>query len=403
MARSLLLSLYVLSLYIVSVFSVPAPASIAAFPTPTNYNLIERDGDTCEADPWATDSPSTTGGPKETTKPNGGPAPSCEYRGPQPPLTPEGFCTCDNKSTLPLTSIPGTPVPESESCKYTVQPDPSVTTQLHDKAPQPTTYKDTCEICTPYAANAADCKIMSNCVPAKGAMTIELGSSAVNVGTLTSDALFTSISSALTKLCPTSGPSCKEGTVEIDGIAYAEKSVGETELNEDGKLLVVVHSSLYQTQSVRDSLIKSSAASVRSSATGKNCADLDYTHYKNKRWWDPISTFAKRQIFGGDWRPQNEKINLCSGLEFTGAHYYAPNVNVENVGSATSYIDAEWTFKKGDKLDLGRELICDFVTDLIDSAAIECPIVGSEAGAMVGLLCKGDLVQAIKNSAGIGS
>lgn len=79
----------------------------------------------------------------------------------------------------------------------------------------------------PYAAYGADCSKIPNCVPATvtGPATIELGSSAVNIGTLTSTALYTSISSALEKICPTVNQTtelthCATDTVTIKDIDY---------------------------------------------------------------------------------------------------------------------------------------------------------------------------------------
>ena len=385
-------------------------------PMPTFSDLVARDDDdTCEADP--TDAVKPSPSPSSPAQlPSG--SPSCKYYGPQPPLTPEGFCSCDGSSTLPLLSVPGTPVPESQSCSYTVQPNPTVTGQLHDPPPTPTTYSDICQVCTRYAGNEANCDWIQNCIPKKGAMTVDLGSSAINIGTLTADELYTSVSSALDHICPTNKPSCKggdDGKVEIKDIAYVDKDISqENFLYKDGKITVQVHRSKYSADT-RGALLRNSAMSIRDSATGKNCFDADYTRYKAKREIDTASigdrdnnngddgansTLSKRQYtFGnGDWEPTNEKINICSGVEFLQPKYYAPDINVDNADSATDELDIEFSFQKGENSQAARDLLCDFVTAVIDMSTVEIPVLGSSAGAGIGFLCKGDLVQAIKET-----
>ena len=215
---------------------------------------------------------------------------------------------------------------------------------------------------------------------------MEVGSSAINVGTLTAAALYTSISSAQDLLCPSAGPVCKTDSVEIDNIAYVKTGLGDTGLYHDGKITVSVASSQYRNQIIRDALIKSSAASVNGSATGTNCALEKYTDYsKRKRSLEPSDSdhhptnLTARQSFGSDYTPTTQSINICGAIQFTGAHYYAPDLNIHNVvGIGTDFIDAGWTFQegKGDG-DVGRDLLCDFVTELIDSVAIEVPAVGT--------------------------
>ena len=333
------------------------------------------------------------------------PALSCEYHGPMPPLTPEAFCSCGS-SSLPLVSIPGTPVKESLSCAYTAPPSTSITTQLHDAAPSPVTNTDLCQICTPYAANGANCVPLPSCTPKRGYLTVDLGSSAVNVGVLTAAPLYTSISSAINKLCPTGGPVCATSTIDIGGIHYAEKGLEETDFYEDGTIHVSVLSSSYTDQKIRDSLIQASAAAANYSATDKMCQQIEGMEYsKKKRSSAPDSGLSKRQYpigSGGTngWHPVKETFTLCSSLSFTGAQYIAPGVNNQNIGTSISHIDTQWTFEASKKAEYESDLICDFVTEAIDVLGIEVPVLAGETGAAVGLVCKKGLVQAIQDTAG---
>jgi hypothetical protein len=87
--------------------------------------------------------------------------PLCTYVAPRPPVINAAFCSCSGAS-YSLTSIPGTPVAEASSCAYTALP--SVTASGLNGAP-PTTDLAACEVCTPYAANGADCTSIPNCTP----------------------------------------------------------------------------------------------------------------------------------------------------------------------------------------------------------------------------------------------
>ena len=170
---------------------------------------------------------------------------------------------------------------------------------------------------------------------------MELGSSSVNVGILTSDALYTSISNALTSLCPTATDACTTDTVTINGISYLEPDIeNELLLKTDGVLEVKVDSSHYNVSSLRDAIIKSAAISAQYAATGNSqCQSLDYTDYMRKRWWYPAVRLIRRQLFSSDYTPTKQKVTFCNSVNFAGAHYYAPGVSVLNIGSATDMID----------------------------------------------------------------
>jgi len=123
-------------------------------------------------------------------------APSCTYVAPEPPIIKEAFCSCSG-SSYSLTSIPGTPVAESNSCAYKSLPGTHISGLSGDPA---TPNSALCQVCTPYAANGADCTTIPNCQPQKAQATVQAGSSPLHVGTLTSTALYTSI------LAPSSRP-----------------------------------------------------------------------------------------------------------------------------------------------------------------------------------------------------
>lgn len=194
--------------------------------------------------------PGSTNTPASSTAPApGGTTPSCTYMGPEPPENPSGFCTCENESTLPLLTLSNNNAPQSASCSYTAQPSGLVTQP--NPSPSVTTNSDTCQVCTPYAANGDTCTILAGCTPQKRAATVELGSSVVNFGTLTSTALYTSVSNALTSLCPTGTQACSKETATIKGISYISTDIEkETLLETDGELEIWVQSSQYTASSL---------------------------------------------------------------------------------------------------------------------------------------------------------
>jgi len=100
--------------------------------------------------------------------------------------------------------------------------------------------------------------------------SVEVGKIQQNVGTLTGTALYTSISSALDKICPTATGEtvqCSTDTVSISGIDYIQSdgTLGE------GELVVSVQASSYNETKLRDAMIKSAALTAKASANSTNC------------------------------------------------------------------------------------------------------------------------------------
>lgn len=228
------------------------------------------------------------------------------------------YCVCEESRTLPLLSFT-TDAPESKSCAYTTLPPkddvkramiPSMTEQPPLITPNPvstlqnrdltitkgfgpvTTDTLHCSVCTPIAPYADSCTSLAGCVVPTGAVTLEAGSSSVHVGTLTGDALYTGVSNALEKICPTpsasgtrsSFTSCSTDSATIGGIAYIDAD----SLNDGGELIVSVESSKYNETSIRDALIKTAAAAAQNAAVGKNCYQTSYNSvFKKRSWWLP--------------------------------------------------------------------------------------------------------------------
>jgi len=149
--------------------------------------------------------------------------------------------------------------------------------------------------------------------------TMEMGSSKVNVGTsMTGEVLYTSISNALTSLCPTptsSGAwtSCETGTVKVGQAAYLEN--GEPE---EGELTLHVTDAQYNSTDYLNLFINMIAGSANASATGSNCKLLDWS-YVTEGW--------KRDLDGrvvGPPAPERHKGNdtFCNLNSFLDTQWY---------------------------------------------------------------------------------
>ena len=314
-------------------------------------------------------------------------APSCSYVAPEPPTTPEAFCSC-GRSSLPLTTITGTPVPEASSCAYAALPTsaPSITNME-----TPTTNSRMCQVCTPYAANGADCSSITSCVIQAPQATVQVGSSQVHVGTLTSSALYTSISSALTKLCPTVTQTtemtyCEMGTVTIPNIPFSEGGV----LNEHGELVLKVEASQYNVTSLRDAMINSAALTAENSAVGKNCytAHVQTPQPQRRDYFYTSLEFARRWL-GLEAReslhPEWSEPNWCNAASFAGVQYFGEYARLQPSLNPTDYIDVRWDFKSQ-----GGTFTCEFLQGLFDALVAIAPefAVGEiELGEAVGAAC----------------
>jgi len=173
--------------------------------------------------------------------------------------------------------------------------------------------------------------------------TVQVGKKQQNVGTLNGTALYTSISSALNKICPTATgnwASCSTTTVAIKQIVYIE---GDGTRGEDGELVVSVQSSSYDDTKLRDAMIKSAALTAQTSANSTNCYQTKYI-------------LCEKGECG------EEKITLCNAAGFAGVQYYdgAPV-------AATMWLDALWEFG----VYSGGVFDCEVITETLDAFLVE--------------------------------
>ncbi|KAF3014011.1 hypothetical protein E8E14_009851 [Neopestalotiopsis sp. 37M] len=322
------------------------------------------------------------------------------------------YCVCDSTRTLPFLTI--TPeVERTKSCDYTtlppkdtkraavaaMTPSPSVPTitppatldqrdlTISNGFGPPTTDTKMCQVCTQVVNNEDSCSSLDNCIKQTGQVTIEAGTSSVHVGTLTGDALYTSVSSALDKICPTptdSGfASCKTDTVSIGKIPY----VSAEYLAHDGELQVSVESSTYNVTSIRNALIMAAAKAAQQAATDKNCYEQKYlVGPLGKRGWSSwLPGFLQRSDIQP---PQEEKGTWCNTVGFSGPHYYNPYWKLQENPGATDYMDVHFQFHESS----GGDFDCAILEGAAGALAVIAPEfaigdVGLEEA--IGILCEG--------------
>ena len=114
----------------------------------------------------------------------------------------EQGCICTSGTVTETLPILATNVDPSSSCAYTAVA-PSKTTAITTDWGPPYTNTQICSACTPTTDfGAGTCTSIPSCTPQRPYMTMQVGSSRVPVGTLTSSDLSASIASAVSVLCP---------------------------------------------------------------------------------------------------------------------------------------------------------------------------------------------------------
>ncbi|KAI1089761.1 hypothetical protein F5B19DRAFT_495043 [Rostrohypoxylon terebratum] len=353
---------------------------------------------------------------KPTQKPTQKP-PSCTMQNEDPDqgiLT--EYCVCDHSRTLPFLTISPTVV-RSKSCDYTTLPPrntkrdnvaipvPTITSAptvmttpvitqspsledrdltIHTGFGPGTTDRKHCKVCSRVVNNEDSCSTIKNCIVQTGAVTLEAGSSSVHVGTVTGTALYTGVSKALEKICPTptsnSWAACKTGSATIGGVPYVDAGF----LSKDGEIVVSVESSKYNNTKVRSALIKTAAAAAQNAAKGKNCytAHYDVEVLKVRRWWDPLALFARDHPY-----PQPESATWCNSVGFAGVHYYNPWWKLQSQPGATDWMDVHYEFHKSG----GGDFLCSILQDAVEAFAFVQPefAVGDiELGEAIDILCE---------------
>ena len=264
-------------------------------------------------------------------------------------------CICNQGTTTKTLPLLATGVAYSSSCDYTELA--TKTIAITQNWGTPVTNTQICQACTPTTDFGSKCTSLPNCLPETPSATVQIGTSPVQVGTLTSEALYTSISSAIATLCPVTATQCDEKTqIKIGNIVYVE----EESLVTDGELIVQVDSSGYNDSSTLKTLIGMAAKSISSSATGNNCANYTYTVEEGKKR-DLLSPFEEIEERDTP-HPVEEKILLCHAGHFASPQYYSQYWREAAKPGPQDYLSVEITFGTGP----GGAIFCEFIKDLLE-------------------------------------
>lgn len=338
---------------------------------------VDALADIAAAESTSTSTSERTSSVSTITPPPNVPTPSCilHEQDPDQGIT-QAFCLCGGTATLSPLSVASTGH-QSDSCAYTTIPataEETVTTLA-------STYTKNCQACAQVGFNAPSCTKVPQCTPTSAQVTVQAGSSGVHVGTLTGTALYTSVSSALDKLCPTvtqskSFTSCSTGTVKIPHIQY----INSGRLDDNGELEIKVQASSYNSTSLRDAIIKSAALTAQKGSELRNsCSNKTYTVIFERDLLPPSRIWSRRSSLPPTFvRDRPDPIQtqgvFCNTTAFAGVGYFSPEWRQAQNPGAEAYIDATWEFQR----EAGGDLLCDIVRDFIDDLEIAVAAIAPE-------------------------
>ncbi len=272
-------------------------------------------------------------------------------------------CICNSGTVTETLPILSTNVSYASSCAYT-ELKPSNTIAITTDWGPAMTNTQICSVCTPTTDfGVGTCTSIPNCLPETPSATMQIGSSPVPVGTLTSAKLVSSISSAISALCPLASTGCDQKTkIPIKGIVYVE----EDQIYDDGELLVQIDSAAFKQAGdsvMRSALFGMAAHSFAAAAAGSNCANHTYTFEELRKRRDDDYAVGNNGTDSAALEPRDhpypvqEKILLCNAGHFASPQYYAQDWREAENPGPQDYVSVEINFKTGPE----GALICDFI------------------------------------------
>ncbi|TGO28094.1 hypothetical protein BPAE_0032g00370 [Botrytis paeoniae] len=281
------------------------------------------------------------------------------------------ICQCSNRVNIPPVTSTNTAGQTGKYCPWTTLPTQAMTTTKPSAPPTTAasyqlTYTDPyskVELCqsssVAYLAGytLTECKGSTAVIYNPPTASMEMGSSKVNVGTsMKGGILFTSVSNALTSLCPTptsSGAwtSCQTGTIELGDATWLNDNS-----REDGKVTIKVTDAQYNTTDYLDIFIHMIASTANATATGDNCKLLEWEEISWRKRDASMMDFRRQQKCGSRQR----RVKFGFELGELGNFDCASTVDLvgEVLGNIFDAIFPEfiWLIKTGVKLG---EIACD--------------------------------------------
>ena len=284
-------------------------------------------------------------------------------------------CICNSGTVTETLPILWENVPYASSCAYT-ELEPSKTIAITTDWGPAITNTQICSACTPTTVfGAGTCTSIPNCYPETRSVTMQIGSSPVPVGTLTSAELVSSISSAISALYPVASTECDEKTkIPIKGIVYVE----DDQKYDDGELLVQIDSAAFKQAGdspVRSALFGMAANSFAAAAAGSNCANVTYTreegfdksglqkrrdgHAVGSKGTSSTALEPRFPTYPGIY--EKEEIVLCNAGHFASPQYYAQDWREAEEPGPQDYVSVGISFKVGPQGMLNCEFIKEFL------------------------------------------
>lgn len=358
---------------------------------------VKRDASAC---PFSTAAGSTTTPPASpTTTP---PAqPSCDVQDMDPGLgiTSEG-CICQGSSTWQALST-SSGATYGAQCAYTAPPSNSAQATITQAPMKPQTNSQACMVCTPQPNFEDDCTSMPSCTPQTAYATATVNSSPVHYGTLSQDALFTGISTALKSACS----SITTGTTTVSGTATPTVACNKDSdytinnkvpyendgvLANDGTLSINIGSYAARADQL-NALLAVAASMVTKSANSseKSCHTMHYEEPIVKpRGISGRSLFlGLPSLFARDHPvPTFSSMRVCNGPAVVVASYWAPGYR-DRIGSGNkapspdAQLTATLKFTKGADGDFFCEVVAGLAGAILVEAApelAELDILGAE-------------------------
>ncbi|KAL9094048.1 MAG: hypothetical protein Q9165_003718 [Trypethelium subeluteriae] len=285
-----------------------------------------------------------------------------------------GSCVCSNGATISTADTTGSNTGTLwEACPWsTLPPQAMITTSA--LAPTSTSaewdytmtdqYSDILVCQSAQLADVAGWKITecggsSATISAAPSTTVEVGQRSQNVGTLTGEPLYSSVSSALEKICPTPSnnayANCSADLVSVGDILYGDGKGSQGQ----GELDISVTSSYYSSTQLRDAMIQAAALTANTSATGKNCRTIQWAVTEEHETYH--NTFT-----------------LCNSAGSADVQYFsgqAPGI--------TDHLNALWEFKAWSGGEFECEEVVDQITEAVAFLAPEF-VVGDEGADVIG-------------------
>ena len=248
-----------------------------------------------------------------------------------------------------------------------------------------------CQVCTQNSPTYTSCSSIASCTPSKPKATIQLGTSAVHVASFTGSALSTSISSALSELCPAPSKTgayaqCKTDAVKIGKFDFKD---GDN-LEHGGSLAVQAAASAYNDTNILKGMIDAAAlTAMKASMNQSNCRNVSDEKLSNPSIFGRSSDIAPDKRKDPSFYGGNDGV-WCNIGHFAGIQYFSPWWRVQAEPGPVAYLDAEFKFEKPQGGAFDCVMAMELLNLAVDFIAPEFAVQENVASTAIEFACSGD-------------